>query len=65
MDELVAGIGAAFLCVDFGITDAPRADHAQYLDHWLTVMKADKKAIFTAASNASEAVTFLASLRGA
>jgi antirestriction protein ArdC len=26
-----------------------RADHAQYLDHWLTVMKADKKAIFAAA----------------
>jgi antirestriction protein ArdC len=29
------------------------------------VLKADKKAIFTAASKASEAVTFLASLQGA
>ena len=65
MEELVAELGAAFLCADLGITDAPRADHAQYLDHWLTVMKADKKAIFTAASKASEAVTFLASLQGA
>ena len=45
--------------------DAPRADHAQYLDCWLTVMRADKKAIFTAASKASQAVTFLASLQGA
>jgi antirestriction protein ArdC len=63
MEEL-AELGAAFLCADLGITDAPRADHAQYLDHWLTVMKADKKAIFTAASKASEAVTFLASLQG-
>jgi antirestriction protein ArdC len=40
------------------------ADHALYLDSWLTVMKTDKKAIFTAASKASEAVTFLADLRG-
>jgi antirestriction protein ArdC len=32
-----------------------RALLAQYLDHWLAVMKADKKAIFTAASKASEA----------
>ena len=41
------------------------ADHAQYLDAWLRVLKADKKAIFTAASKTSEAVTFLASLQGA
>jgi antirestriction protein ArdC len=65
MEELVAELGAAFLCADLRITDAPRPDHAQYLDHWLTVMKADKKAILTAASKASEAVTFLASLQGA
>ena len=65
MEELVAELGAAFLCADLRITDAPRPDHAQYLDYWLTVMKADKKAIFTAASKASEAVTFLASLPGA
>jgi hypothetical protein len=31
----------------------------------LTVMKADKKAIFTAASKASEAVALLATLQGA
>ena len=48
-------LGAAFLCGKLGITSEPRPDHAQYLDHWLTVMKADKKAIFTAASKASEA----------
>jgi antirestriction protein ArdC len=65
MEELVAELGAAFLCADLGISDTPRPDHAQYLDHWLTVMKADKKAIFTAASKASEAVTFLASFQGA
>jgi antirestriction protein ArdC len=60
MEELVAELGAAFLCADLQITDEPRADHAQYLSHWLTVLKADKKAIFTAASKASEAAAFLA-----
>jgi antirestriction protein ArdC len=65
MEELVAELGAAFLCADLGITDAPRPDHARYLKHWLTVMKADKKAIFTAASKASEAAAFLAALGGA
>ena len=39
-------LGAAFLCADLGITSEPRADHAQYLDHWLGVMEADTKAIF-------------------
>jgi antirestriction protein ArdC len=36
--------------------------HAQYLEHWLNVVKAAKKAIFTAASEASEAAAFLAAL---
>ena len=50
---------------DLRITDAPRTDHAQYLASWLSVLKADKKAIFTAASKASEAAAFLAALQGA
>jgi hypothetical protein len=36
--ELVAELGAAFLCADLRITDAPRTDHAQYLASWLAVM---------------------------
>jgi antirestriction protein ArdC len=31
MEELVAELGAAFLCAELGITAEPRADHAQYL----------------------------------
>jgi primase-polymerase (primpol)-like protein len=65
IEELVAELGAAFLCADLRITDVPRADHAQYLASWLAVLKADKKAIFTAASKASEAAAFLAALQGA
>jgi antirestriction protein ArdC len=56
-------VGAAFLCADLGITDEPRADHRQYLATWLSVLKADKKAIFTAASKASEATVFLAAFQ--
>jgi hypothetical protein len=65
MEELVAELGAAFLCADLRITDEPRADHAQYLTSWLAVLKADKKATFTAASKASEAAAFLAALQDA
>ena len=45
----MAELGAAFLCCDLDITPQPRADHAGYLEHWLTVLKADKRAIFQAA----------------
>jgi antirestriction protein ArdC len=65
IEEVVAELGAAFLCADLGITDEPRADHAQYLASWLSVLKADKKAIFTAPSKASEAAAFLAGLQAA
>lgn len=63
MEELVAELGSAFLCADIGISPQPRSDHAAYVDHWLKVLKADKKAIFTAASQASKAADFLAGLR--
>jgi antirestriction protein ArdC len=62
MEELVADLGAAFLCSDLGITSTPRADHAAYLASWLKVLKDDTKAIFTAASKASEAAEFLTRL---
>jgi antirestriction protein ArdC len=41
------------------------AAHAQYLATWLAVLKVDKKAIFTAASKASEAAAFLTALQAA
>lgn len=63
MEELVAELGAAFLCADIGVAPKLRPDHAQYIDHWLTVMKADKKAIFTAASQAAKASDFLQAMR--
>jgi antirestriction protein ArdC len=59
MEEMVAELGAAFLCGDLGITSEPRPDHADYIGHWLRILKADKKAIFTAASAANKAAEFL------
>ena len=65
MEELVAELGAAFLCADLGIANTPRPDHAAYISHWLTVLKTDKKAIFTAASKAAQAVDYLDGLQSA
>jgi antirestriction protein ArdC len=63
MEELVAEIGAAFLCADLGITPETREDHAAYVQSWLTVLKDDKRAIFTAASHAQKAADYLHGLQ--
>jgi len=59
VEELVAEMGAAFLCADLGISSEVRADHADYIGSWLQVLKADKRAVFTAASQAQRAADFL------
>ncbi len=63
MEELVAELGAAFLCADLAITNEPRPDHAAYISGWLDVLKRDKKAIFTAARKASQAADYLSALQ--
>ena len=62
-EELVAELGAAFLCADLGLELTPREDHAAYLDHWLQVLKADKRFIFTAAAHAQRAADYLQNLQ--
>ncbi len=63
MEELVAELGSAFLCADLQITPELRDDHASYIENWLKVLKDDKRAIFTAASHASQAVDYLHGLQ--
>lgn len=58
-EELVAELGAAFVCAHLGLTTEPREDHAQYINSWLKVLKADTRAIFTAASKAQQATDWL------
>jgi antirestriction protein ArdC len=59
MEELVAELTTAFTCAHLGLSSEPRPDHAQYIQSWLRVPKADKRAIFTVASKAQQAADFL------
>jgi antirestriction protein ArdC len=61
-EELIAELGAAFLCADLAITPEVLANHASYLQSWLTALKNDKKAIFIAAAHAQRTVDYLHSL---
>jgi antirestriction protein ArdC len=62
-EELVAELGAAFLCADLGIADEPRADHAAYLASWLQALRNDKRLIFKAAGHAQRAADYLHGLQ--
>ena len=53
-EELVAEMGAAFLCQDYRIAGELR--HAGYIESWLKVLKEDSRAIFKAAALAQKAV---------
>ena len=53
----VAELASAFLCAALGIE--PSVRHADYLGSWLEVLRADNRAIFKAASQASKAAEFL------
>ena len=57
-EELVAELGAAMLCAQFGVESAIEG-HATYLADWLTVLKSDKRFIFKASSAAAKAVALL------
>lgn len=56
-EELIAELTSAFLCAHLNIV--PQIRHADYLAHWLQILKEDSRAIFHAASQASKATDFL------
>ena len=62
IEELVAELGAAFLCADLGIVGEPRLDHAAYIADWLRVLKRDPKALTAAATKAHAAADYVVSL---
>jgi antirestriction protein ArdC len=62
-EELVAELGAAFLCADIGITPELRDDHAAYIASWLKALRGDKRLIFTAAAHAQRAADYLHGLQ--
>jgi antirestriction protein ArdC len=59
-EELVAELGAAFLCAEFGFDGDVR--NAGYIATWIELLKADKRAFFTACSQASKAADYLRGL---
>ena len=61
-EELIAELGAAFLATSLHLTPEPRPDHAAYVQSWLKILKADTRAIFTAASHAQRSSDYLFNL---
>lgn len=59
MQELVAELGAAFLCAGLDLTLEPHEDHAGYIASWLEVLEGGNRAIFTATSHAQRAADYL------
>jgi len=59
-EELVAELGASFLCAERGINATTQ--HAAYLQSWLKALKEDKKFIFQAATAAQKAVDYIAEI---
>jgi antirestriction protein ArdC len=64
MEELVAELGAAFLCAFLRISVTPRPDHAAYIAGWLEVLRRDKRAVFAAAAQAQKAVDWMTARAG-
>jgi antirestriction protein ArdC len=59
-EELVAELGAAFLSAEFGFDGDVRS--AGYIANWIELLKADKRAFFTACNRASKAADYLRGL---
>lgn len=59
-EELIAELGAAFLLARFKLASVPHPDHASYIASWMSLLRDDSRAIFTAAAHASRAADYLA-----
>lgn len=59
-EELVAELGAAFLASEFSFDGDVR--HAGYIETWISLLRSDKRAFFTAASKAQAAADYLRGL---
>ena len=58
-EELVAEMGAAFLCATAGIGDPTIDNSAAYIRGWLTYLKSDPKALLVAGAQAQKAADFV------
>ncbi len=58
-EELVAEMGAGFLCAQAGIEGATLENSAAYIQSWLQVLKDDRRAVIVAAGQAQKAADFI------
>src|SRR5690606_38822078 len=63
LEEIVAEMGAAFICEHLEIPATIKDDHAAYIASWILALQDDKHAIFRAASFAQRAADYLAALQ--
>ena len=64
VEELIAEIAAAMVGAELGLPVAHLDHHASYVASWLKVLKADSRAVLTAAAKAEEACSLLLRLGG-
>lgn len=64
-EELVAELGAAFICAHLELSNEPRADHAQYLNSWMRNLADKPREFIKAAGAAQKAVDLLTGFSGA
>jgi antirestriction protein ArdC len=63
-EELVAELSSAMIGAELGLPVTHLDSHASYVEHWLTLLKQDDRAILTAAAKAEEASSLLLKLGG-
>jgi len=63
-EELVAEMGAAFLCAMAGIADPTIQNSASYIHSWLRFLKSDPKALIVAGAQAQKASDFILGAAG-
>ena len=64
-EEMIAEVGAAYLCAALGTAAGEREDHASYISSWMKLLKNDKRAIFRAATAAQAAADCILGLSNA
>ena len=58
-EELIAQLGSALIGADLGLPVTQLDNHASYINHWLRILRADERALMTAAARAEEAAAYL------
>lgn len=58
-EELIAELTSAFVTAGLGLASEPHQQTAAYIAGWISLLKQDKRALFTAAAQASKAADYL------